>query len=128
MLIFGDHIGESIQIDVGETKEKGYVILPCAIKLMEDEEGKVEVHELNMQFYLIHALYITLPCGFTKLLGAYKVGKLKNRSNKMIVMGVEHVIIFHNLFIYYEQDMAKSIISLIITIMYIKDGTRDGKV
>jgi hypothetical protein len=46
----------------------------------------------------------------------------------MIVMGVEHVIIFHNLFIYYEQDMAKSIISLIITIMYIKDGTRDGKV
>ncbi len=25
-------------------------------------------------------------------------------------MGVEHVIIFHNLFAYYEQDMAKSII------------------
>jgi hypothetical protein len=28
----------------------------------------------------------------------------------MIVMGVEHVKKFPNLFIYYEQDMAKSII------------------
>ncbi len=28
----------------------------------------------------------------------------------MIVMGVEHVITFLNLFTYYEQDMAKSII------------------
>jgi len=111
LLIFGDHIGESIQIYVGETKEKGYVILPCAIKLMEDEEGKVEVHELNMWFYLIHALYITLPCGFIKNCWEYiKLEKKKNRSNKMIVMGVEHVIIFHNLFAYYEQDMAKSII------------------
>jgi hypothetical protein len=28
-----------------ETEKKGYVILPCAIKLIEDEEGKVEVDE-----------------------------------------------------------------------------------
>ncbi len=28
----------------------------------------------------------------------------------MIVMGVEHVIVFPNLFTYYEQNVAKSII------------------
>jgi hypothetical protein len=36
LLTFGNHAGDSIQIVVGETKEEGYVILPCAIKLMED--------------------------------------------------------------------------------------------
>jgi hypothetical protein len=25
-------------------------VLPCAIKLMEDEEGKVEVDELDLEF------------------------------------------------------------------------------
>jgi hypothetical protein len=44
------------------------------------------------------------------LLGVYEVSKEKNRTNKMIVMGVEHVIAFPNLFTYYEQDMGKSII------------------
>ncbi len=43
-------------------------------------------------------------------MGVYKVGKEKIRSNKMIIMGVEHVIAFLNLFTYYEQDMAKSTI------------------
>jgi hypothetical protein len=28
------------QIVVGEIEEEGYVIRPCAIKLMEDEKGK----------------------------------------------------------------------------------------
>jgi hypothetical protein len=49
-----------------KTKEKGYVILPYAIRLMENEEGKVEVDELNLGFYLIHVLCIILPRGFTK--------------------------------------------------------------
>jgi hypothetical protein len=65
---------------------------------MEDEEGKVEVDELYLGFCIIHVLYIILPCEFTKLLGVYKVGKEKNRTNKLIVMGVEHVIAFPNLF------------------------------
>jgi len=85
-----------------KTKEKGYVIFFYAIKLMENEEGKVEVDKLNLGFYLIHVLYIILPCGFTKLLKVYKVDKEENRANKMIVMGVKHVIAFPNLFIYYE--------------------------
>jgi len=68
---------------------------------MEDEEGKVEV-ELNLGFCLIHLLYILLPCGFTKLLGVYRVGREENISNKMIIMGVEHVMTFPNLFTYYE--------------------------
>jgi hypothetical protein len=75
LLTFGNHVGESIQFVVGETEKKGYVILPCAIKLMEDEEGKVEVDELYLGFFLIHVLYIILPCGFTELLRIYKAGK-----------------------------------------------------
>ncbi len=74
MLTFGNHAGDSIQIIVVETREEGYVILLCAIKLMEDEKGKVEVDKLGLGFCLIHLLYIILPCGFTKLLGVYKVG------------------------------------------------------
>jgi hypothetical protein len=54
--------------------------------------------------------YIILPCGFIELLAIYIVGKEENRANKMIVMGVEHVVAFPNLSTYYEQDMAKFII------------------
>jgi hypothetical protein len=43
LLTFGNHISESIQFVVRKTEKEGYVILPCAIKLMKDEEGKVEV-------------------------------------------------------------------------------------
>jgi hypothetical protein len=46
---------------------------------MEDEEGKIEVDELDLGFYLIHVLYIILPCEFTKLLGVYRVGREENR-------------------------------------------------
>ncbi len=60
-------------------QKRSYVILTGVIKLMEDEEGKVEVDELYLGFYLIHVLYIILPCGFTKLLGVYKVGKKINK-------------------------------------------------
>ncbi len=91
-------------------EKKGHVILPYAIKLMEIEEGKVEVDELNLGFCLIHVLYIIMPYGFIGLLGVYRVSKEENRASKMIIMGVEHVIAFPNLFTYYEQDMAKSII------------------
>jgi hypothetical protein len=85
LLTFGNHDGESIQFVVGKTEEEGYVILPYVIKLMEDEEGKVEVDELDLGSCLIHVFYIILPCGFTKLLGVYKMGKKENRSNKMLL-------------------------------------------
>jgi hypothetical protein len=75
LLTFGNHYGESIQFIVGKFEEKCYVILHYVIKLMEDEKGKVEVDELDLGYCLIHVLYIILPCGFTKLLGVYKVGK-----------------------------------------------------
>jgi hypothetical protein len=77
---------------------------------MEDEEGKVQVDKLYLGFYLIHVLYIILPSGFIELLGLYRVGKESNRSNKMTIMGVGHVIVFPYLFTYYEQHMVKSII------------------
>ncbi len=95
---------------VGETEEEGYVILPYAFKLMEDEKEKVELYELDLGLCLIHVLYIILPCEFIELLGVYKVGQEENISNKMTIMGAKHVIAFPNLFTYYEQDMAKSII------------------
>jgi hypothetical protein len=65
-----------------KTKEKGYVIFFYAMKLMENVEGKVEVNKIDFGFYLIHVLYIILPCGFTKLLGVYKVGKEKIKQIK----------------------------------------------
>jgi hypothetical protein len=79
-------------------------------RIMEDGEGKIEVDEINLRFCLIHEFYIIIPCGFIKLLRVYKIGKEENKSNKMTIMGVEHVIVFLNLFTYYEQDMAKYII------------------
>jgi len=90
-----------------KTKEEGYVILPYAFKLMENEEGKVEIDELDLGFFLIHVLYIILPYGFTELLGVYRVNK---EANKMTIMGVDHVIAFPKFFNYYEQDMVRSII------------------
>jgi hypothetical protein len=32
---------------------------------MEDEEGKVEVHELDLGLCIIHVFYKNLSCGFT---------------------------------------------------------------
>jgi hypothetical protein len=40
---------------------------------MEDEKWKVEVDKLDLGLCLIHVLYTILLCGFTKLLGVYKV-------------------------------------------------------
>jgi hypothetical protein len=79
---------------------------------MEDEKWEVEVNELDLGFCLIHVLYIILPCGFTELLGVYKVEQEENKSNKMTIMGAKHVIAFLKIFTYYEQDMVKSIIFL----------------
>jgi hypothetical protein len=94
-----------------KTKEEGYVILPYAFKSMENEEGKVEIDELDLGFCLIHVLYIILPYGFTELLGVYRINKEENKANKMTIMGVEHLITFPNFF----------------TTMYIKDGSKDGR-
>jgi hypothetical protein len=77
---------------------------------MENKKGKVEVNKLDLRLHLIHVLYIILPCGFIELLGVCRVGKEENRTNKMTVMGAEHVITFFKFSINYEQDMAKSII------------------
>ncbi len=85
MLTFGDHDRESIQFVVEEIEKVSYVIIPCAIKLMEDEKGKVEVDELYLGFYLIHLLYIILPCGFIELLGVYKVRKKENKQIKWLL-------------------------------------------
>jgi hypothetical protein len=61
---------------------------------MENEEGKVEVNKLDLGFCLICVLNIILPCGFTKLLGVYKVGnKLIILSNFMIEMNFQNQVL-----------------------------------
>jgi hypothetical protein len=46
-----------------------------AINLMEIEEGKVEIDEINLGFCLIHVLYRVLAYGYTNLMGAYRIEK-----------------------------------------------------
>jgi hypothetical protein len=41
------------------------------------------------------------------MLGVYKMEKKNSGRNNMIVLGVEQVLTFPNLFTYYEEDMAK---------------------
>jgi hypothetical protein len=45
-------------------------------------------------------------------MGAYIVKKKDENIQNMTILGVELVITYSNLFTYYEQDMAKSIIFL----------------
>jgi hypothetical protein len=77
---------------------------------MERKEGRVEVIEIDLGFCLLHILFKVSPCGYVEVMGAYKVKKKDENIQKMIVLGAELVITYSNLFIYYEQDMAKSVI------------------
>ncbi len=69
-------------------------------------------YEIDLVFCLIHVLYRVLPCGYTNLMGAYRIERKHNRVNKMTILGVEQVLIFPNLFTYYEQDMEKFVMFL----------------
>jgi hypothetical protein len=77
---------------------------------MEREEERVEVDEIELGFCLLHILFKVSPCGYAKVMGAYKVEKRDEKFKKMIALGVKLVITYSNLFIYYEQDMAKFVI------------------
>jgi hypothetical protein len=70
---------------------------------MEIEEGKVEMDEIDLGFCLIHVLYRILPCGYIDLMGVYRIGRKHSRVNKIIVLGAKQVLIFLNLFTYYEH-------------------------
>jgi hypothetical protein len=74
---------------------------------MKIKEGKVKVDEIDLGFCLIHILYIIFPCGYTNILGVYKMGKKDNRMDKMTILGTKEVLALPHLFIYYEQNMAK---------------------
>jgi hypothetical protein len=97
------------------------------IKLIKIEEGKVEIDEIDLGFCLIHVLYRVLPCGYKILMGAYKIERKHNRVNKMTILGAKQILVFPNSFIYYEQDMAKSMIFWIIIIMCMKDIMKNGR-
>jgi hypothetical protein len=77
---------------------------------MEIEERKVEINEIDMGFCLIHVLYMVLPCGYTYLMGAHRIERKYSGVNKVIILGAKQVLAFSNLFVYYEQYIAKSVI------------------
>jgi hypothetical protein len=74
---------------------------------MKSEKRKVEINEIDSGFCLFHVLFIVLPCGFSNILRVYKLEKERKKKSKMT--GVKQLVICSNLFIYYEQDMAKFI-------------------
>ncbi len=45
-------------------------------------------------------------------MGAYGIEKKHNGVNKMTILEAKQILFFLNLFIYYEQDMAKSMLLL----------------
>jgi hypothetical protein len=77
---------------------------------MEREEEKVELDEINLGFFLLHILFKVSPCGYIELMGTYNMEKRNEKIQKMIIFRVELVVTYSNLFIYYEQDMAKFVI------------------
>jgi hypothetical protein len=79
---------------------------------MEIEERKVDIDEIDLGFCLIHVLYKILPCGYTNLMGVYKIERKHSKMNKMIILGAKQMLVFPDLFTYYEEDMAKSMILL----------------
>ncbi len=79
---------------------------------MEIEKRKVEIDEINLGFCLIHVIYKVLPCGYTYLMGAYRIERKHSIMNKMTILEAKQVLVFPNLSIYYEQYMAKSVVFL----------------
>jgi hypothetical protein len=79
---------------------------------MEIEERKVEIDEIDLGYCLIHVLYMVLLCGYTDLMGACRIEIKHSGMNKMTFLGAKQVLIFPNLFTYYEQDMMKFVLLL----------------
>jgi hypothetical protein len=61
---------------------------------MEIEERKVEIDEIDLGFYLIHVLYMVLPCGY--LDGVYRNESTHSGVNKMFILGAKQVLTFPN--------------------------------
>jgi hypothetical protein len=55
---------------------------------MEIEEGKMEIDEIDLGFCLLHVCYKVLPCGYTNLMGAYRIERKHSRVNKMTIWGL----------------------------------------
>ncbi len=72
----------------------------------------MEIDEIDLGFCLIHVLYMVLPCGYTNLMGVYRIERKHSGMNKMIVLGAKQVLVFPILFTHYAQDMAKLVIIL----------------
>ncbi len=60
--------------------------------------------------------------------GSIQSEKRDKKIQKMTILGVELIITYSNLLTYYEQDMAKSVIFLIIITMSIKYGMKIGRI
>jgi hypothetical protein len=71
------------------------------MKLMEIEKGKVEIDEIDLGFCLIRVFYRVLPCGYTDLMGVYRIEKDHSKMNKRLFWGLK-ILVFPILLFYYE--------------------------
>jgi hypothetical protein len=55
---------------------------------------------------------MVLPCEYIDLMGVYGIERKYSGVKKMTVLGAKQILALFNLFTYYEQDMAKSMICL----------------
>ncbi len=58
-------------------------------KLLEREEERIEVDEIDLIFCLLHILFKVSPCGYVEVMGAYRVKKKDEKIQKMIALGAE---------------------------------------
>jgi hypothetical protein len=59
---------------------------------MEIEKKKVEIDQIDLGYYLIHILYMVSPCGYTDLMGVYRIERKHNGMNKMTFLGAKQVL------------------------------------
>ncbi len=66
------------------------------INLMEIKKQKVEIDEIDLGFCFIHVLYKILSCGYTNLMGVYRIGirigRKHNWAKSMIFMDYYNIM------------------------------------
>jgi hypothetical protein len=55
------------------------------------ERKKELVDETNLVFGLLHIFFKVSPCGYAKVMGAYKVKRKDEKIHKMILLGLLHI-------------------------------------
>jgi hypothetical protein len=97
-------------------------------KLLKREEERVEVDEIDLIFCLLHILFKVSPCGYAKIMGAYRVKNKDEKIQKMIVLGAELIITYSIWSLIMNKIWQNLLFSLITITMSIKDGMKIGRI